>query len=135
MLFVVAVALFDGDGRVLVQQRPPGKSMAGLWEFPGGKVEPDERPEEALAREIFEELGITVREEDLLPGPFASEPLGESHLLLLLFLCARWQGVPAPHHATAIAWHDVSTLDALPMPPADLPLVEALSFCPRPSQS
>lgn len=132
LLFVVAAALFDIEGRVLVQQRPPGKSMAGLWEFPGGKVEPGEGPEEALAREIYEELGIVVAERDLLPGPFASEPLGESHLLLLLFLCSVWQGTPEPRHATEIAWHDVATLGALPMPPADLPLVEALNLYPRP---
>lgn len=135
LLLVVAVALIDGDGRVLVQQRPPGKSMAGLWEFPGGKVETGERPPEALARELFEELGIAVREDDLLPGPFVTEPLEDKCLLLLLFLCRKWEGTPVAHHATELSWHSISELVQLPMPPADIPLVENLKRFLRPSRS
>ncbi len=135
LLLVVAVALIDGDDRILVQQRPPGKSMAGLWEFPGGKVEPGERPSEALAREIFEELGIQVQESDLLPGPFVTEPLEDRSLLLLLFLCREWQGLPVAHHATQLSWHSVSELRRLAMPPADIPLVENLKRFLPPSRS
>lgn len=109
--------------------------MAGLWEFPGGKIEPGERPEEALARELVEELGITVRQSDLLPGPFVSEPLGDSHLLLLLFLCRRWEGVPEARHATQLAWHPVNELSQLAMPPADIPLVANLKVFLLPSRS
>lgn len=135
LLLVVAAALIDGEGRVLVQQRPPGKSMAGLWEFPGGKVESGERPEEAVVRELSEELGIVMNEGDLIPGPFVSEPLGESHLLLLLYLCRRWTGDPVAYHATQIAWHPVTDLGALAMPPADIPLVAALKLYLAPSPS
>ena len=102
-LMVVAVALVDGDGRVLLQQRPPGKPMAGLWEFPGGKVEPGETPEAALVRELEEELGIETQESCLAPASFASEPLGDRHLLLLLYVCRKWRGVAEARHATALA--------------------------------
>ena len=93
-LLVVAVALVDAEGRVLLQQRPPGKPMAGLWEFPGGKVEAGETPEAALVRELEEELGIATQESCLAPASFASEALGDRHLLLLLYVCRKWQGVP-----------------------------------------
>ena len=126
MIIVSAVALIDGDGRVLVQQRAPGKAMAGLWEFPGGKVEPGERPEEALARELAEELGIGTDEACLAPAAFASHPLGREHLLLLLFACRKWQGTPRPIEASALRWVRVVELHALAMPPADRPLIGLL---------
>jgi 8-oxo-dGTP diphosphatase len=126
MLLVVAAALFDGEGRVLLQQRPPGKPMAGLWEFPGGKIEPGETPEAALVRELHEELGIRLREEDLKPATFASAPLAGRHLLLLLYVSKAWEGAPVAHHATALRWARPEEMRALPMPPADVPLVEWL---------
>ena len=126
LLFVVAAALVDRQGRVLVQQRPPGKMMGGLWEFPGGKVEPGEAPEAALVRELAEELGITVAAEALSPLTFASEALADRHLLLLLYLCRAWEGLPQALDATAIAWHVPGDLRALAMPPADLPFVAVL---------
>ena len=125
-LMVVAVALVDGDGRVLLQQRPPGKPMAGLWEFPGGKVEPGETPEAALVRELEEELGIETQESCLAPASFASEPLGDRHLLLLLYVCRKWRGVAEARHATALAWKRPAPMYALDMPPADLPLIGLL---------
>jgi 8-oxo-dGTP diphosphatase len=126
LLLVVAVALVDGDGRVLVQQRPPGKPMAGLWEFPGGKVEPEEVPEAALVRELGEELGIQVAVEALTPIAFASEGLGGRHLLLLLYVAREWTGTPEPRHASALDWVRPAGMRALAMPPADVPLVDAL---------
>lgn len=125
MLLVVAAAMIQ-DGRVLVQQRPEGTSLAGLWEFPGGKIEPGESPEAALARELDEELGVTVDPSALVPITFASEPLVERHLVLLLYRLDRWQGVPEPRHASALRWADMAMLRALPMPPADLPFLAAL---------
>ncbi|OHD00712.1 MAG: NTP pyrophosphohydrolase [Sphingomonadales bacterium GWF1_63_6] len=125
-LLVVAVALIDADGRVLLQQRPPGKAMADLWEFPGGKVEPGETPEAALIRELEEELGIRTHASCLAPATFASEPLNDRHLLLLLYVCRKWEGVPHPHHATALKWVRPAHMYALPMPPADLPLIGLL---------
>lgn len=126
LLHVVAVALVDVDGRVLVQQRPPGKMMAGLWEFPGGKIEPGETPEAALVRELQEELGITVPIACLAPATFASERLGERHLLLLLYIARKWQGTPRPLDATALKWLRPFELHGLDMPPADRPLVGLL---------
>lgn len=126
LLMVVAAALIDGDGRVLVQQRPAGKPMAGLWEFPGGKVEPGETPEAALTRELAEELGITVDHRCLAPATFASEALGDRHLLLLLYALRKWDGVPHARHATALAWRRPLDLHALAMPPADRPLIGLL---------
>ncbi len=126
MLFVVAAAIVDGDGRVLVQQRPAGKPMAGLWEFPGGKVEPGERPEAALIRELHEELGIDVEEACLAPACFASEALGDRHLLLLLYALRKWRGVPEPRHASALQWLRPVELHRLDMPPADKPLIGLL---------
>lgn len=125
MLLVVAAAMID-DGCVLVQQRPEGTSLAGLWEFPGGKIEPGENPEAALARELAEELGVTVDPAALVPLTFASEPLPDRHLVLLLYRLDRWEGVPEPHHASALAWADMAMLRALPMPPADLPFLAVL---------
>ncbi len=123
LLPVVAVLLCDAEGRILVQQRPEGTAMAGLWEFPGGKIEPGESPEAALARELVEELGIVVEPADLAPMTFASAPLGTRHLLLLLFHCTSWQGEPQALHATALRWSTIDELYMLPMPPADLPLL------------
>lgn len=126
LLLVVAAALVDSQGRVLVQQRPPGRPMAGLWEFPGGKVEPGELPEAALVRELAEELGIAFDASALVPLTFASEPLGERRLLLLLYTLRAWDGVPEPHHATALRWVMPAELRALEMPPADLPFIAVL---------
>ena len=125
-LFVVAAALIDADGRVLVQQRPPGKPMAGLWEFPGGKVEPGETPEAALVRELTEELGIAVESACLAPATFASESLGGRHLVLLLYALRKWSGVPEAHHASALKWVRPLELHGLEMPPADKPLIGLL---------
>ena len=126
ILLVVAVALVDADGRVLLQQRPPGKAMAGLWEFPGGKVEPGETPEAALVRELEEELGIRTHTSCLAPAAFASEGLGGRHLLLLLYVCRKWQGVPEAREATALQWVRPVQMYGLDMPPADLPLIGLL---------
>jgi 8-oxo-dGTP diphosphatase len=125
-LFVVAAALIDGEGRVLVQQRAAGKSLAGLWEFPGGKVEPGEAPEHALVRELGEELGIAVQPDLLAPLTFASEPLGDRHLLLLLYVARRWNGTPEALDAAALRWSTPAALRDLAMPPADLPFIPAL---------
>ncbi len=126
ILLVTAAALVDRDGRVLVQQRPPGTAMAGLWEFPGGKVDPGETPEAALIRELDEELGIVVDHSCLAPAAFASEALGERHLLLLLYVLRKWSGIPEARHATALQWLRPVQLHALPMPPADRPLIGLL---------
>lgn len=123
IMTVVAVALVDADGRVLLQQRPAGKAMAGLWEFPGGKLEAGETPEAALVRELREELGIDVTAACLAPATFASEPLGDRHLLLLLYACRKWNGVPRPLEATALRWARPLEMHALSMPPADRPLI------------
>ena len=125
-MMVVAAVLADGAGRVLLQQRPPGRSMAGLWEFPGGKVEPHEVPEAALVRELEEELGIAVDGADLVPAAFASAPVGDQHMILLLYICPRWRGEPRPLHATALKWARIAEMPGLPMPPADVPLVRLL---------
>lgn len=126
-MIVVAAALVDEGGRVLLQQRGAGRAMAGRWEFPGGKVEPDELPEAALARELAEELGISVAIADLVPACFASAPVGERHMILLLYLCRSWEGDPAPLDAAALAWLRPEEMDAAAMPPADGPLIELLS--------
>jgi 8-oxo-dGTP diphosphatase len=127
LLPVVAAALIDDNARVLVQKRPPGLSMAGLWEFPGGKIERGECPEETLVRELAEELGVEVDSKVLKPVCFASEPLGDRHLLLMLYLCRRWGGDVRPLHASELRWVTMSELALLEMPPADQPLIPALA--------
>lgn len=126
LVLVSAVALIDADGRVLLAQRPEGKSLAGLWEFPGGKVEPGERPEEALIRELKEEIGIDTWSSCLAPLTFASHAYDDFHLLMPLFACRRWQGTPQPHEGQRLAWVRPRDMGAYPMPPADLPLIPIL---------
>jgi 8-oxo-dGTP diphosphatase len=126
MIWVVAAALINASGDVLVQKRPKGRSMAGLWEFPGGKVEPGECPETALVRELHEELGVIVAKSDLMPATFASEPLDGRHLLLLLYLCRDWTGTETALDAEEIRWVALDRLDQLDMPPADQPFIKAL---------
>jgi 8-oxo-dGTP diphosphatase len=126
VVLVVAVALIDDEGRILLARRPEGKKMAGLWEFPGGKVNPGELPEAALARELKEELGIEVNPAQLAPFVFASHPYENFHLLMPLFLCRRWQGAPAPRENQALAWVAPDRLVEYPMPPADRPLIPML---------
>ena len=126
LVLVVAAALVDSDGRVLIAQRPEGKSMAGLWEFPGGKIEADEKPEDALIRELKEELGIAVKEACLAPFTFASHTYGAFHLLMPLYVCRRWDGIPQPHHHAALKWVRPKDMKDYPMPAADLPLIPML---------
>jgi 8-oxo-dGTP diphosphatase len=126
LLLVVAVALIDADDRILVAQRPPGKQLAGLWEFPGGKVDPGERPEAALIRELHEELGIEVKEACLAPLTFASHAYEDFHLLMPLYVCRRWQGLVTPREGQALKWLRARQLRDIPMPPADAPLIPAL---------
>jgi 8-oxo-dGTP diphosphatase len=126
LILVVAVALVDPDGRVLIAQRPEGKSMAGLWEFPGGKIEAGEPPEDALIRELAEELDIAVKEACLAPFTFASHRYGDFHLLMPLFVCRRWEGEPKPRHHAALKWVRPKDLTQYPMPAADLPLIPML---------
>lgn len=126
LLLVAAVALIDGDGRILLAQRPAGKSMAGLWEFPGGKIEIGEAPEEALIRELREELGVDTQASCLAPLTFASHDYGQFHILMPLFICRRWQGTPQPYEGQTLAWVRAQDLRNYPMPPADLPLVPIL---------
>jgi 8-oxo-dGTP diphosphatase len=126
LILVAAVALVDADGRVLLAQRPEGKAMAGLWEFPGGKVEAGEIPEEALIRELHEELGIDTWASCLAPLTFASHAYPEFHLLMPLFACRKWQGTPAPREHAALKWVRPERLRDYPMPAADLPLIPIL---------
>jgi len=126
IVLVVACALVDKDGRVLISQRPEGKAMAGMWEFPGGKVEPGERPEQALIRELKEELGIDVTTACLAPLTFASHGYPSFHLLMPLYVCRRWKGEIRPGEGQKIAWVRPKGLRAYPMPPADVPLVAHL---------
>ena len=126
LLLVAAVALIDVEGRVLLARRPPGKSMAGLWEFPGGKVDPGETPEAALIRELDEELGIQTWNSCLAPLTFASHGYKGFHLLMPLYACRRWQGAPQPREGQELAWARAADLSRYPMPPADLPLVPIL---------
>lgn len=125
-VLVSAVALIDIDGRVLIAQRPEGKSMAGLWEFPGGKVEDGETPEEALIREMFEELGIETWESCLAPLTFASHTYEKFHLLMPLFACRKWKGTPQSREGQALKWVRVNQLRDYPMPAADVPLIAML---------
>ena len=126
LVLVVACALIDPDGRVLLAQRPPGKNMGGLWEFPGGKVESGERPEDTLIRELREELGIAVREACLAPFTFASHAYADFHLLMPLYVCRRWEGMPQPLEHVALKWVRPKDMGSYPMPPADLPLIPML---------
>ncbi len=126
LLLVAAVALIDADGRVLIAQRPPGKSLAGLWEFPGGKVEAGERPEQALIRELKEELNIDVTASCLAPLTFASHAYDDFHLLMPLYVCRRWTGDVASNEGQALKWVRAKTLRDYPMPPADKPLIPHL---------
>ncbi|NKB19171.1 MAG: NUDIX domain-containing protein [Alphaproteobacteria bacterium] len=126
IILVVAVALVDIDGRVLIAQRPEGKSMAGLWEFPGGKVEPGEQPEAALIRELEEELGIDVTENCLAPFTFASHTYDDFHLLMPLYVCRVWDGTVTPKEGQILKWVRPLQLKEYPMPPADVPLVAML---------
>ena len=125
-VLVAAAALVDKDNRVLIAQRPEGKSMAGLWEFPGGKVETGERPEEALIRELREELSIDVTEACLAPFVFASHTYDAFHLLMPLYVCRKWNGQPVPTEGQVLKWVLARELKNYPMPPADLPLIAHL---------
>lgn len=126
LLLVVACALVDADRRVLIAQRPEGKPMAGLWEFPGGKVEPEETPEAALIRELEEELGVATQTACLAPLSFASHSYENFHLLMPLYVCRKWQGVPEPREHIALKWVRPQALRDYAMPPADEPLIAAL---------
>ena len=127
LLLVAACALVDADGRVLIAQRPPGKTMSGLWEFPGGKVENGERPEETLIRELREELGIAVSEDCLAPLTFASHSYPDFHLLMPLYVCRRWEGTVIATEDQQLAWVKPNRLREYEMPPADVPLVSHLT--------
>ncbi|ABE37350.1 NUDIX hydrolase [Rhodopseudomonas palustris BisB5] len=126
LLLVVAVALIDADNRVLIAQRPKHKQLGGLWEFPGGKLDPGERPEAALIRELDEELGITVKEACLAPLTFASHAYEDFHLLMPLYVCRRWEGLVMPREGQELAWVRPNKLRDYPMPPADIPLIPPL---------
>lgn len=125
-LLVSAVAMIDSDNRILLAQRPEGKAMAGLWEFPGGKVETGETPETALFREIREELGVALCEPCTYPLTFVSHAYERFHLLMLLYVCRKWDGIPRSQENQALCWRQVQELSAMPMPAADLPLIPAL---------
>lgn len=126
ILLVAACALIDADNRVLIAQRPDGKQLAGLWEFPGGKVEPGERPEDTLIRELHEELGIEVREPCLAPLTFASHAYPAFHLLMPLYICRRWEGTVVAREHKNLAWVRANRLRDYDMPPADAPLIPHL---------
>ena len=126
LVLVAACALIDPDRRVLIAQRPIGKPMAGLWEFPGGKIEPDERPEDTLIRELKEELGIVVNAACLAPFTFASHAYPDFHLLMPLYVCRRWEGIATALEGQRIAWIRPNRLRDYPMPPADKPLIAHL---------
>ncbi len=126
LVLVAAVALVDADGRVLLSQRPEGKSLAGLWEFPGGKIESGERPETALIRELKEELSIDVAESCLAPLTFASHAYSDFHLLMPLYVCRRWKGQVQAMEGQVLKWVRAKDMRSYPMPPADLPLIPHL---------
>ena len=126
LTLVVACALVDADKRILIAQRPPGKTLAGLWEFPGGKVEPGERPEATLIRELAEEIGIIVSEPCLAPLTFASHAYEDFHLLMPLYICWRWEGNVVAREGQNLAWVRANRLRDYPMPPADIPLIPHL---------
>jgi 8-oxo-dGTP diphosphatase len=127
LVLVAACALVDADGRVLIAQRPAGKTMAGLWEFPGGKIEAGERPEDTLIRELEEELGITVKEQCLAPLTFASHDYSDFHLLMPLYVCRRWEGIVTAAEGQRLIWVRPNRLREYPMPPADEPLIAHLT--------
>jgi 8-oxo-dGTP diphosphatase len=127
LVLVAACALIDPDGRILIAQRPEGKSMAGLWEFPGGKIEAGERPEQSLIRELKEELGIAVKEECLAPLTFASHLYPDFHLLMPLYVCRRWEGIVTAQEQQKLKWVRPTELKNYPMPPADEPLISHLT--------
>ncbi len=127
LLLVAACALIDADKRVLIAKRPTGKAMAGLWEFPGGKVEDGETPEDTVIRELYEELSVRVTKPCLAPLTFASHDYLEFHILLPLFVCRRWEGTPVPQEAQEIKWVRANRLRDYPMPPADEPLISHLA--------
>jgi len=127
IVLVAACALIDADERVLIAQRPAGRPMAGLWEFPGGKIEAGERPEQSLIRELKEELGVVVREECLAPLAFASHAYPDFHLLMPLFICRRWDGVVTAQEGQRLAWVRPNRLREYEMPPADVPLIAHLT--------
>lgn len=126
IVLVSAVALIDKDGRVLIAQRPEGKSMAGLWEFPGGKIEPNETPEAALVRELNEELGIETWNSCLAPLTFASHSYDDFHLVMPLFVCRKWTGIVQPKEGQTLKWVDAKALKDYPMPAADIPIISIL---------
>jgi 8-oxo-dGTP diphosphatase len=126
VVLVAAAALIDADNRVLIAQRPPGKSMAGLWEFPGGKINAGETPEAALIRELHEELGIDITHACLAPFTFASHRYDDFHLLMPLYLCRKWRGEMRPREGQVLKWVRATKLSDFPMPPADVPLVAML---------
>ncbi len=126
LLLVVACALVDPDNRILIAQRPEGKALAGLWEFPGGKVDPGESPEDALIRELREELGVETKTACLAPLTFASHAYPDFHLLMPLYVCRRWTGIPESREGQALKWVRAKTLRDYPMPPADEPLIAPL---------
>ena len=126
LMVVVAAALVDPDNRILIARRPAGKMLAGLWEFPGGKVEPNESPEAALVRELREELGIETSPGCLYPSSFVSHRYDKFHLLMPLYVLRNWQGNPTAHEHSALAWVKPGGLRDYPMPPADAPLIQAL---------
>ena len=126
IILVSAVALIDRDGRVLIAQRPKGKSMEGLWEFPGGKIESGETPEDALVRELYEELGIETWSSCLAPLTFASHGYSDFHLLMPFFACRKWDGTPKSKEGQNLKWVNVNNLKHFPMPPADIPLISVL---------
>lgn len=126
IVYVSAIALYDADGRVLLTQRPEGKAMAGMWEFPGGKIEPNETPEAAIFREIREELGIELCESCIAPITFVSHAYENFHLAMFLYACRKWEGIPRGLEGQNLTWKYPNEMRALPMPPADIPLVAAL---------
>ena len=126
LLLVVAAALVDADGRVLLAKRPKGKQLEGLWEFPGGKIDAHERPEDALIRELREELGITIKTACLAPLTFASHAYDDFHLLMPLYVCRKWEGFVQPLDGQALKWVRPKDLRSYPMPPADAPLIPPL---------
>jgi 8-oxo-dGTP diphosphatase len=126
LLIVVAAALVRSDGSILLQKRPEGRAMAGLWEFPGGKIEAGEAPEAALVRELREELAINIDPADMTPACFASALIGERPLLLLLYICRHWLGEPMPVESPELAWVPIANMRKLDMPPADYPLIDLL---------